>query len=466
MTDARIIVTTDPELDDLNSMLRLLLYSNEIDIAALVYSASRFHHRGDPSRGVLPNRWPPTGHRLHIDEAVDAYAAVHDNLVRHDPRYPAPVELRRIIATGNVDEVGDMREPTPGSELVKQVLLGDAPGRVFAQAWGGTNTIARALKSIEEEYRATGQWDEIYTRIVGRTVITSFAEQDDTFAGYIRPQWPDLDFWDVATTAWGYFAWDIVPDDAREYLTAEWMHDNVSTQGAMGRAYRVWGDGKQMAAGFDPEDYFGVPDATASDLVSHGYALWAPLRAKGAWISEGDTSNFAMHINNGLRNAEHPAFGGWGGRREPDPDHPHRWSSAGLVPWQPGAPVVDAGEVGQWFGAYQRDLAARLQWSVTSDVADANHPPRISAPQLDHSVTPGQRVEIPFTVTDPDGDAVSVTATQHHGHPCRIDTSATGVAIDVPYDAPTASEIHVIVQAVDDGAPALTGYARFTITVA
>jgi hypothetical protein len=44
---ARIIVTTDPELDDLNSMLRLLLYSNEIDIAALVYSASNFHHQGD-----------------------------------------------------------------------------------------------------------------------------------------------------------------------------------------------------------------------------------------------------------------------------------------------------------------------------------------------------------------------------------------------------------------------------------
>jgi hypothetical protein len=47
----RTVVTTDPELDDLNSMLRLLLYSNEIDIVGLVYSASQFHYRGDPGRG-------------------------------------------------------------------------------------------------------------------------------------------------------------------------------------------------------------------------------------------------------------------------------------------------------------------------------------------------------------------------------------------------------------------------------
>ena len=130
-------------------------------------------------------------------------------------------------------------------------------GRVFAQAWGGTNTIARALMSIEEEFGGTDRWDEVYSLIVGRTVITSFGEQDDTFATYIRPRWPELEFWDVATTAWGYFAWDIVPDDAKQYLTAQWMRENVSTVGPIGQAYRVWGDGKQMAAGFDDEDYSG-----------------------------------------------------------------------------------------------------------------------------------------------------------------------------------------------------------------
>ncbi|WP_417510053.1 nucleoside hydrolase-like domain-containing protein [Microbacterium sp.] len=461
---ARLIVTTDPELDDLNSMLRLLLYSNEIDIAALVYSASRFHHRGDLARAVAANRWPSAGDRMHIDQAVDAYEAAYDNLVRHDPRYPRPADLRAIIAEGNIDDAGDTRNPTAGSDLVKAVLLSKAPGRVFAQAWGGTNTIARALMSIEQEFRDTDRWEEIYGLVVGRTVITSFAEQDDTFADYIRPTWPELEFRDVATAAWGYFAWDVVPDDAKHYLTAEWTRDNVSTVGPLGRAYRVWGDGKQMAAGFDPEDYFGVPGATPESLVAQGYALWAPLRPDGAWISEGDSSNFAMHIDNGLRNAEHPTFGGWGGRLERDENDPHRWNSVGQVPWSPGAAVVDAGEVAQWFGAYQRDFAARLRWSVTPEFADANHAPRILATQTDISVSPGQRVVLPFAVEDPDGDDVSVTAWQELDYACEVEVSPHELIVTIPVDAPEAN-IHIIVQATDSGTPALTGYARFVLSV-
>ena len=462
---ARIIVTTDPELDDLNSMLRLLLYSNEIDIAALVYSASRFHHRGEPARGVAAHRWPAAGDRMHIDRAVDAYEAAYDNLVRHDARYPRPADLRAIVAEGNVAEAGDTRHPTAGSDLVKAVLLGEAPGRVFAQAWGGTNTIARALMSIEEEFRATDRWEEIYSLIVGRTVITSFGEQDDTFADYIRPTWPELEFRDVATAAWGYFAWDVVPDDAKKYLAADWTRAHVSTVGPLGRAYRVWGDGQQMAEGFDPEDYFGVPDATPESLAAQGYMLWAPLRPSGAWISEGDTSNFAMHIDNGLRNAEHPTFGGWGGRQTPDENDPYRWNSAGQVPWTPGAAVVDAGEVGQWIGAYQRDFAARLRWSVTSEFADANHAPRIRADQLDVAVSAGERIALPFSVEDPDGDVVTVTAAQQCGPTCEVEVSPHELIVTVPDDAAGHEKIHIIVQAVDSGSPALTGYARFVLTL-
>ncbi|PPG27684.1 DUF1593 domain-containing protein [Pseudoclavibacter sp. RFBB5] len=462
---ARIIVTTDPELDDLNSMLRLLLYSNEIDIAALVYSASQVHHAGDESRGIAPHRWPAPGARMHIDLAVDAYAEVHENLVRHDDRYPDPERLRALIAVGNVGEVGDMREPTAGSDLVRDVLLGDAPGKIFAQAWGGMNTIARALKSIEEQYRGTSQWEVIRALVVGRTVITSFGEQDDAFAAYIRPVWPEIEFRDVATTAWGYFAWHVVPDGAAEYLSAEWMRQHVSSVGPLGKAYRVWGDGEQMADGFDPEDYFGVRGASADDLVARGYQLWAPLHDAGAWISEGDSSNFAMHIDNGLRNAEHPSFGGWGGRQTPHADDPNRWDSAGAVSWTPGAPITDAGDAGRWIGAFQRDFAARLRWTVTADPADANHAPRVSATGLDRAVRPGERVQLDFTVVDPDGGDISVTAFQDQGSDSEIVVLPGKCLVRVAADAVQGEQIHVIVEAVDDGVPALTGYARFVLTV-
>ena len=43
----RTIVTTDGEIDDVNSYIRLLLYSNEFNIEGLVYSSSMWHYKGD-----------------------------------------------------------------------------------------------------------------------------------------------------------------------------------------------------------------------------------------------------------------------------------------------------------------------------------------------------------------------------------------------------------------------------------
>lgn len=43
----RIIITADPELDDQNSLIRLILYSNEMSIEGLIYASSGFHWKGD-----------------------------------------------------------------------------------------------------------------------------------------------------------------------------------------------------------------------------------------------------------------------------------------------------------------------------------------------------------------------------------------------------------------------------------
>lgn len=465
----RVIVTTDPELDDLNSMLRLVLYSNEIDIAALVYSSSQFHHAGSAERGIAPHRWPAPGDRMHIDIAVDAYERAHANLVRHDARYPDPAALRALVRVGNVVDVGDVSAPTPGSDLVRDVLLGDAPGKIFAEAWGGTNTIARALMSIEEEFAGTDRWGEIYELITRRTVITAFAEQDPTFAEYIRPHWPELEFRDVATVAWGYFAFAVVSEGDREYLSPEWMRENITSVGPIGAEYRVWGDGKHMAAGFDDEDYFGIAGATEQSLTELGYRVWCPVQPAGSWLSEGDTSTFALHIDNGLRNWQDPSFGGWGGRQVRDDADPYRWRSAGDWGLRTEGPIVDRGEVAQWFGAYQRDLAARLRWSVTDTFEGANHAPRV-VPRggLALAASPGESLALAFDVEDPDGDAVEVRAWVDAGPStatAEVSASPDGVRVRVSPDALAADVIHVLVEAQDHGAPRLSGYARYVLTV-
>src|SRR5829696_6336192 len=43
----RVVVTTDPELDDSNSLLRYLLYSTDFRTEGLVYASSQFHWKGD-----------------------------------------------------------------------------------------------------------------------------------------------------------------------------------------------------------------------------------------------------------------------------------------------------------------------------------------------------------------------------------------------------------------------------------
>ncbi|MFT3797435.1 MAG: DUF1593 domain-containing protein [Microbacterium sp.] len=244
-TRPRTIVTTDPELDDLNSLIRFLLYSNEVEIEGLVYASSRFHWRGDGTGTTffLPGReydQPQTSWRWaegerFIHDAVDAYAAVYDNLVVHDARYPSPEHLRALIREGNVDFEGDTSAESPGSQLIAGALLDDRPGPLFLQLWAGPSTVARALMSIEERFRDTPSWDAVHAAVSAKAVITKFASQDPTYDDYIAPVWPGIRTIEVATLAWGYLARKTVRPADRHLLGAEWMRENVTSAGPWGR---------------------------------------------------------------------------------------------------------------------------------------------------------------------------------------------------------------------------------------
>ncbi len=137
---SRIIATTDGEIDDRCSMVRFLMYANEWDIEGIIYSSSGFHCKGKSWAGT---KW--------IEEDIDQYAACYENLKKHDPTFPTPDALRKLVYIGNIDSGGEMTKVTPGSQRIVKVLLDDKPGPVYLQAWGGTNTIARALKTIAQK---------------------------------------------------------------------------------------------------------------------------------------------------------------------------------------------------------------------------------------------------------------------------------------------------------------------------
>ena len=95
----RVVLMLDPELDDSNTLVRYLLYSNMFDTEGLVYTSSGVHWKGDgqgtlwfvPGReydrfglnlGPMPSwRWKEGEQFIH--DAVEIYAEVYPNLKVH-----------------------------------------------------------------------------------------------------------------------------------------------------------------------------------------------------------------------------------------------------------------------------------------------------------------------------------------------------------------------------------------------
>jgi len=91
-------------------------------------------------------RWPGV---FWMNPLLDAYEQVYSNLSQHAAGFPTAAYLRSVVRVGNIDFEGDMRADTEGSNFIKKKLLDDNLEPLYLQVWGGTNTIARALKSIE-----------------------------------------------------------------------------------------------------------------------------------------------------------------------------------------------------------------------------------------------------------------------------------------------------------------------------
>jgi hypothetical protein len=496
----RIVITTDPELDDSNSLVRFLLYGTDFNIEGLIYASSQFHWKGDGkgTKWFVPGReytrfglkdicpctsWRWAEGERFIDNAVETYEKVYPNLKIHNPDYLRPEDLKQKIRIGNIEFDGDISKDSPGSNLIRELILEDENSPLYLAAWGGQSTIARALKSIQDQFESTSEWASMKARISRKVILLPSGDQDDSYAKYIKPNWPEIRYYQFGGgPKLAYGAQNgATPEDAA-YLSAVWMKENVSSRGPLGAFYRVWGDGKQMVEG-DIFDYFGFSGFTADELKAKGYIVWTPIQEKGSWLGEGDSPTFMNLLDNGLRAEQDPSFGGWGGRKSDSPG----WQIASPMPGLTAVSATPAGIAApakqqssdqanipvqpDFFPAMQRDFAARLRWSVTSHFADANHEPkvRIKGP-LNVSAHSGETIQLSGEVSDPDGHAVAVKWWQYRvgSYPGEVvcDTpTALATNLRIPADATPGQTIHLILEATDGGTPALTRYQRVVVTV-
>jgi hypothetical protein len=409
----RVIATTDGEIDDRCSMIRFLLYSNEWDVEGLIHSSSRFHWLGQTWSGV---EW--------INAQLGMYARVYDFLRKNADGYPTPEELRSKVCVGNITNVGEMEKDTPGADRIVRVLLDEKPGRVYLQAWGGTNTIAKALRTIQTQY--ADQMDKVSQK----AVVFIILDQDDTFRKYIEPNWPKLQvlgsFRQFSTLAYSWA--NLIPYPHKALFERPWMEGYITV------------DRGPLAGAYEPNN--------------------------GAFRSEGDSPSFMHEIEVGLRSLENPSFGGWGGRFVPEkPGVTNAWKDA-----------QDDGNISKpiwrWATAFQNDFAARAAWCVTP-YRDANHPPIVSlAGPADLEAAPGTTVALDVSGSgDPDGNRLYHSWWQYrepgtYSGAVAIRDLGKGLAsVVIPADAKSGDTIHFIAEVTDDGKPPLTRYARVIVTV-
>lgn len=436
----RLIVLTDigPKLDpdDAQSMVRLLLYSDQLEIEGLVASSAGMNW----NEGAV--------HPSYIEERIRAYAAVRPRLLDHSPSYPSARSLlatvKRGLPASGLRAVGPGKD-SPGSNWIIEVVDRPDPRPVWIAVWGGPNVLAQALWKV----RRTRSPEEV-DRFVSKLRVYSHLDQDDS-APWLRTEFPGLFY--VGTP--------------NGYTAKTWYWNKLWYAVTWGTRYT-----KAAAFGMSNDDP-GAPLEVVSDawvaehVQSHGPlgALYPSTR----FALEVDSVSFLYLVPNGLGDPERPSWGSWGGRFELRDgvfqdaiDHAtgvdgKRHASSYATFWR-------------WREDVQNDFAARMDWSVA---ADANHPP-VAALHREHDRTlcAGESVALDASPSsDPDGDRLDFEwihypeAGTFRGE-LRVHATGPGSArvevrsVDAPGDA------HVILRLRDRGAPPLARYLRIRLRVA
>jgi hypothetical protein len=447
----RAIILTDIEADpdDTQSLVRLLLYSNEIDIKGLIATTSCWKRTS-----IAPES---------IENVINAYSKIYSNLIKHVPDFPDAEQLLKLVKKGlpkyGMLGVGEGND-SGGSDWIIKVLEEKDERPLWISVWGGVNTLAQALFKIKNT-----KSEKEASELIAKLRVYTISDQDDSGI-WIRNNFPNLFYIVSPGDDYGSATWNAINSFVKgidnSLISNNWIANNIQQDhGPLGVIY---------------------PD------VAYGM--------------EGDTPAFLLLIPNGLNEPEHPEWGGWGGRYELyKPDFSKMKKGGSGVPFEPETRAIwtnsndtyspyifnDYGRTVQrdttifndnkvtlwrWRDDFQNDFAARMDWCVKS-VNEANHAP---VPALGHpeqiTVKSGEGFSLDASGTaDPDGDNLSYLWFHYpeagsYRKLIKIDSAenARGVWVIAP-TVEKEETAHFILKVTDKGSPPLSRYKRVIVNI-
>ncbi|WP_290961586.1 DUF1593 domain-containing protein, partial [Hyphomonas sp.] len=210
----RVVILTDMEADpdDTQSLIRLLLYSNEIDIEALVATTSIWK-----KKDIRPDS---------IRTTLGKYGEVYDTLSQHAPDYPTESELQDLVMSGQpgygMASVGT-GQSTEGSDAIIRLLEAEDDRPLWISVWGGANTLAQALHDVRET-----KSDAEAARLISKLRVYTISDQDDSGI-WMRREFPSL-FYIVSPGEYGRSTWTAITrgfPGFEDHISNQWIAENI-----------------------------------------------------------------------------------------------------------------------------------------------------------------------------------------------------------------------------------------------
>lgn len=310
-TQHRIIISSDippfpvsnSDPDDVQSIVRFLLYSNEFDVEGLIASAGTFEMVAE---------------KKNMLAVLDEYEKVVDNLRKHDPKYPAADALRTVTYEGRGNNNGVKIQWGCGKQSFTEIIGNgmeseasnaiitaadkDDPRPLWVSVWGGSREVAQAIWNVkstrnEKEFKA----------FISKLRIFLIGCQDASHE-WLMNEFPDLFIIESKKTYQGMFG-----SDSREWVEA----NIINKHGPLG-------------------------------------AIYPPNAIAGPGVIEGDSPAFLYLVsaNRGINNPEDPTQPGWGGQYVRVANTNHFVDGPGGV------------SISRWKNDFQMEFKERADWML------------------------------------------------------------------------------------------------------